>query len=146
MSAKLVGSVLKLFTSKSGTSKRFEEETISLDTLGVVNDKFYSKNPERSVLVASTDSYDLVMTYGIKMPFGYLGENILMDFNPYALPIGTKIKIGTTILEISQHCTICNHLTTIDVKIPTLLKNDRGVFAKVVNDGEINYNDKVYLV
>jgi MOSC domain-containing protein YiiM len=146
MSSKPVGSVLKLFTSKSGTSQRFEEKTIALDELGVVDDKFYSKNPERSVLIASTDSYDLVMTYGIEMPFGYLGENILMDFNPYALDVGTKIKIGSTILEISQHCTICNHLTTIDVKIPTLLKNDRGIFAKVISDGKINDGDKVYLV
>ena len=146
MSSKKVGSILKLFTSKSGTSQRFEEKTIALDNLGVVNDKFYSKSPERSVLIASKASYDLVMTYGIEMPFGYLGENILMDFNPYALAVGTKLKIGTTTLEISQHCTICNHLTTIDVKIPTLLKNDRGIFAKVVSDGEINNEDTVYLV
>ena len=146
MSSNKVGSVLRLFTSKSGTSERFLEQKLSLDTNGVVNDKFYAKNVERSVLIATTDSYDLVATYGIEMPFGYLGENILMDFNPYALEVGSKLKIGTAILEISQHCTICNHLTTIDVKIPTLLKNDRGVFAKVVQDGEICDGDDVYLV
>jgi len=146
MSANKVGSVLKLFTSKSGTSERFLEQKLLLDTNGVVDDKFYAKNIERSVLIASTDSYDLVSTYGIEMPFGYLGENILMDFNPYSLHVGTKIKMGNAILEISQHCTICNHLTTIDVKIPTLLKNDRGIFAKVVQDGEICDGDDVYLL
>ncbi len=146
MSANKVGKVLRLFTSKSGTSERFLEQKLLLDTNGVLDDKFYSKNIERSVLIASTASYDLVSTYGIEMPFGYLGENILLDYNPYALEVGTKLKIGSAILEISQHCTICNHLTTIDVKIPTLLKNDRGVFAKVVQDGKINNEDKVYLV
>jgi len=146
MTTKQVGVVLKLFTSKSGTSQRFEQDTISLDKNGVIDDKFYAKSTERSVLIATTDSYDLVMTYGIEMPFGYLGENILMDFNPYALEVGTLIKMGDAILEISQHCTICNHLTTIDVKIPTLLKDDRGVFAKVVNDGKISLNDTVYII
>jgi len=146
MSANKVGKVLRLFTSKSGTSERFLEQKLLLDTNGVVDDKFYAKNVERSVLIASTASYDLVSTYGIEMPFGYLGENILMDFNPYALHVGTKLKMGDAILEISQHCTICNHLTTIDVKIPTLLKNDRGIFAKVVQNGEIYAGDDVYLV
>ncbi len=146
MSATKVGSVLRLFTSKSGTSERFLEQKLSLDVNGVVDDKFYGKNIERSVLIASTASYELVSTYGIEMPFGYLGENILLDYNPYALEVGTKLKMGDAILEISQHCTICNHLTTIDVKIPTLLKNDRGVFAKVVQDGEIYAGDDVYLV
>jgi len=146
MSAKKVGTVLKLFTSKSGTSERFLEQKLLLDSDGVQNDKFYTKNIERSVLIASRDSYDLVKTYGIEMPFGYLGENILMDFNPYSLHVGTKLKIGSAILEISQHCTICNHLTTIDVKVPTLLKNDRGIFAKVVQDGEVCDGDGVYLL
>ena len=146
MSNKKVGQVLKLFTSKSGTSQRFNEKTIRLDELGVVNDKFYNKDTERSVLIASLASYELVKTYGIEMPFGYLGENILIDYNPYELEIGTLLKIGNTVLEISQHCTICNHLTTIDVKIPTLLKDDRGIFAKVVSGGDINIEDAVYIV
>ncbi|MDD5157674.1 MOSC domain-containing protein [Sulfurimonas sp.] len=141
-----VDKVLKLFISQSGTSDRFEREVIALDGGGVVEDKFHNKNSQRSVLIASTASYNLVSIYGIEMPFGYLGENILLDFNPYNLEIGTKIKIGDVILEISQQCTICNHLGVIDVKIPTLLKNDRGIFAKVISGGEIKVDDDVYIL
>jgi len=145
MAKSKVGQVVKLFTSKSGTSQRFEEQIIRLDKLGVINDKFYDKEPSRSVLIASTASYDLIKTYGIDMPHGYLGENILIDYNPYDLDVGTQLKIGDTILEISQYCTICNHLAVLDVKIPTLLKNDRGIFAKVIQDGNIKIDDEVYL-
>lgn len=145
MSSKKVGTVLKLFISKSGTSQRFEKATIVLDKLGVVGDKFYNKNIEKSVLIASLASYNLVKTYAIEMPYGYLGENILIDYNPYDLAIGTQLKMGDTLLEISQNCTICNHLAVIDVKIPTLLKNDRGIFARVLSGGTINENDEVYI-
>lgn len=141
-----VDKVLKLFISKSGTSDRFEREVIALDGGGVIEDKFHNKNVQRSVLIASTASYFLVGVYGIEMPLGYLGENILLDYNPYNLEIGTRLKIGSTILEISQHCTICNHLGVIDVKIPTLLKNDRGIFAKVISGGEIRVDDEVYII
>ena len=146
MSNKSVGSVLKLFISNSGTSKRISKTTIYIDEMGVQEDKFYSKDLERSVLISSIYSYELIKKHNIEMPFGYLGENILLDYNPYKLQMGTKIKIGNTVLEISQYCTICNHLAVIDDSIPELLKNDRGIFAKVINGGEINTNDKVYLV
>jgi MOSC domain-containing protein YiiM len=146
MSSKRVGEVLKLFISKSGVSERIEKDQITLDELGVVEDKFYHKNIQRSVLIASIESYNLIKNYNLEMPFGYLGENILLDYNPYALEVGTKLKIGTASLEITQHCTICNHLAVIDVKIPTLLKNDRGIFAKVICEGEIKNGDEVYIV
>lgn len=146
MSSKMVGQVLKLFISKSGISERVERSAVVLDELGVVEDKFYGKNIQRSVLIASIESYNLIKNYGLEMPFGYLGENILLDYNPYALEVGTKLKIGGAVLEISQHCTICNHLAVIDVKIPTLLKNDRGIFAKVISEGEIKNGDEVYIV
>jgi len=146
MSNKKVGQVLKIFISTSDTSKRTDKTSIILDTFGVLEDKFYNKDPERSVLISSIDSYKLVENKNITMPFGYLGENILLDYNPYKLKIGTKLRIGATLLEISQNCTICNHLATIDNSIPELLKNDRGIFAKIINGGKINSDDYVYIV
>lgn len=146
MSNEKVGQVLNLFVSHSGVSERLEKNELSFDTLGVVEDKFYNKNIQRSVLIASIDSYNLIKNYGLEMPFGYLGENILLDYNPYALEVGRVLKIGETMLEITQHCTICNHLAVIDVKIPTLLKNDRGIFAKVIQSGDIKVADEVYLL
>jgi len=146
MSNKKLGHVLKLFISISGTSQRTQKMTITLDNLGVVKDKFYNKNVERSILISSIESYELVEKQNITMPFGYLGENILMNYNPYNLKMGTRLKIGNTILEISQYCTICDHLAVIDKSIPELLKNDRGIFAKVIQAGDISSEDEVYLL
>ena len=146
MSNKKVGQVLKLFISTQGTSQRTDKPAISLTELGVLKDKFYNKNVERSVLISSIDSYSLVNKHNITMPFGYLGENILIDYNPYSLEVGTRLKIGDAVLEITQYCTICNHLAVIDENIPDLLRDDRGIFAKVVSAGKINSSDEVYIV
>ena len=145
MSNKKVGSVINLFISSDGASHRTTKDKLILDELGVKEDKFYNKNAERSVLISSIQSYLLVKEKNIDIPHGYLGENILMDFNPYSLDIGTQLKIGDTILEITQNCTICNHLAVIDNSIPELLKNDRGIFAKVTQNGNIKVNDGVYI-
>lgn len=146
MPNKKVGQILKLFISTAQSSQRVEKPVIVLDELGVIGDKFYNKDNARSILLTSTDSYDLIKNYDIDMPHGYLGENLLMDYNPYSLAIGTRLKIGDTILEISQNCTICNHLSVIDKRIPKLLKDDRGIFAKAIQGGEISVGDTIYLL
>jgi MOSC domain-containing protein YiiM len=80
------------------------------------------------------------------MPYGSLGENILVNFNPYDLPTGKRFQIADTILEISQNCTMCDHLSDIDTRLPDLLKNDRGIFAKVIQGGVIKVGDTITLL
>ena len=135
-----IGEVLELFISKESV------DIMLLDENGVVNDKFYAKDIHRSVLISSIDSYILAKDRDIELEYGKLGENILIDYNPYRLKSGTKIKIGEAILEISQNCTLCKSLTKIDSKLPKLLKDDRGIFAKVIKAGEIKKRDKIYLI
>jgi len=144
---KEVGKVYALFISVSGEKTPVSKTSLKLDPKGILGDKHYESVPERTVLVTSLESYRLTENeLGVTMPYGYLGENILIDFNPYALPIGTQLKIGTALLEITQNCTLCNHLSSLDKRIPKLLKNDRGIFAKVIREGEINERDTVLLV
>ncbi len=146
MSLKKVGKVLELFVSKKETSQRYKKETLEFDTNGVVEDKFYGKNQLRSVLLTSIDSYNLTKQHNIDIEYGTLGENVLMDFNPYKLGIGTQLQISNVILEISQECTICSHLSSVNEQLPILLKKDRGIFVKVVQNGTINNNDDIFIV
>jgi len=66
------------------------------------------------------------------LEYGQLSENILIDHDIYHLDAGSKLKIGDTILEISQHCTLCKSLTKINNKLPKLLKTDSGVFITLI--------------
>ncbi len=141
-----VGKVLELFISKEGSSNRISKTVIELDKNGVVDDKFYAKGQERSVLLSTIESYGIASCKNIYIPYGGLGENILLDFNPYSLPVGQQLQIGEVVLEITQNCTICNHLSIIDKRLPKLLKNDRGIFVKVIDVGFIEKGDKVYLL
>ena len=139
-SKQLVGNILELFVSKKSTNK------ILLDSSGIIGDKFYGKDLSRSVLISTIESYKIAQNKNIKLDYGLLGENILMDYNPYHLSTGQQIQIGEVILEISQICTLCKSLTKIDKKLPKLLKDDRGIFSRVIKAGEIKYRDKVYIL
>lgn len=143
-----VGKVLQLFISVKdphGQTQTIERDEITLDENGVVDDKFYGKDPMRSILLSSLASYTLAKENKIDMPYGSLGENILMDFNPYAFNVGDQLKIGDVLLEITQNCTLCKGLSKVDAKAPKLLKEHRGIFAMAVTPGTIRAGDDVYI-
>ncbi len=139
-----VGNIFSLFYSTANGQTTSIE--LLLDEKGVIDDKHYNSNIDRSVLITSLDSYKLIKSANIDVSHGLLGENLLIDYNPYHLNTGDRLKIGSVILEISQHCTLCKGFAKLDTKLPKLLKNDRGVFAKVLESGSIKKNDFIYLL
>jgi MOSC domain-containing protein YiiM len=139
-----IGKVSSLFYSPP--SGRTRANTLALDSKGIVNDKHYNKNIDRTVLIASLESYELANNHDIALAYGFLGENVLIDYNPYHLRSGARLKIGKVTFEISQLCTLCKSLTKVDSKLPTLLKDDRGIFAKVLDAGSIKEGDDIYLL
>ncbi len=142
------GKVLQLFITHSDANKTRESvEKISVDEFGIKDDKFYNKNLMRSILITSYESYKLSQENNISIETGSLGENILIDINPYDLNPGERLTIGSTVLEITQNCTLCKGLSTLNSKLPKLLKNDRGIFAKVIKgSSEIALDDKVEIL
>jgi len=129
----MTGSVIQLFTTQDNDQKtRVMPDQISVDELGVQGDKFYAKDINRSILIASIDSYQLSKENGIELEYGALGENILIDINPYSLSSGDIITISGIKMKISQHCTLCQGLSNLNSKLPKLLKNDRGIFVQVI--------------
>jgi len=146
MKQQSIGHVSALFISQKDTSTRKMQQSIHLDLRGILHDKFYNKDIQRSVLITSKESYALAQEHQISMPYGSLGENLLIDYNPYHLPKGTQLSMGTSILEISQNCTLCDHLSNIDKQLPILLKHDRGIFAKVIQEGDIQKGDEIFII
>ncbi len=144
MSSTKVGKVVKLFVSTS--EGRIEKKEIALDEKGVLEDKYYDTNANRSVLITSLYSYILASENFIDVKYGQLGENLLIDYNPYHLTSASRLRIGDVILQISQNCTLCKSLTKVDSKLPKLLKDDRGIFAQVVQSGTIKISDNIYLL
>jgi len=140
------GKVLKLYIST--TQKllpRKEQQTLQADPNGIIGDKFYAKDPNRTILLTTIQSYDMAKRAGITLPFGALGENICIDINPYHLLPGDTIEIGLLRLVVTQNCTLCKGLSALDPKLPKLLKDDRGIFTKALNSATIQVGDTVRL-
>ncbi|MDQ7045191.1 MAG: MOSC domain-containing protein [Sulfurimonas sp.] len=139
-----VGKIIELYYSSN--NQKINTDELALDTKGVIEDKYYNKDIQRSVLITSVQSYEMAQANGIEIIYGLLGENLLIDYNPYHLKAGQRLLIGDLVLEISQNCTMCKSLSKVDPQLPILLKNDRGIFAQVLTNGVIHKGDNIYLL
>lgn len=137
--------VLALFVSVDTEIKRVSRDKLELDANGVLNDKFYAKKKDRLILVTSVAAYALAKDCGVELKYGSLGENILVDQNINSLVPGNQFMIGEVTVEVTQNCTLCKGLSTIDSKLPEILKNDRGLFVKAITNGAIKKEDLVII-
>jgi MOSC domain-containing protein YiiM len=143
MSQSQVGKVLELFISVKDAPSRIDKAEIRVDEHGVVQDKFYQKDSQRAILITSLQSYLLAQKNDIDLPYGALGENILIDYNLYHLQAGDRIQLGEALLEITQNCTLCKGLSKVDERLPDLLKEYRGIFARTIIPAEIKKGDTI---
>lgn len=138
--AKVLGEVLELCSadkSSKGFPRPIVEELLLIEGYGIEGDKFAGDNLEKTVMIVGKNSYDIAKENGIELKHGSFGENILFDFDPHVLQAGDVIFIGDAQLEIREKCSICNHLSIFGPKLPKLIKDNRGIYCKILKGGSV---------
>ncbi len=146
MSRKELGKIIETFsaTKESSGLPRPKVDSLNLvEGFGIENDKFAGKKLDQTVMIIGVESYEIAKKVRIELIYGSLGENILLDFDPHILNVGTKLMIGESVIEITQICTVCSHLAVFGDNLPQLLKNHRGLYCKIIKSGIVNKNMKV---
>ena len=135
-----IGKVLKTFSAtkeSSGLPRPIVDNLNLIVDFGIENDKFAGKKLDQTVMIVGIQSYGIAKQNGINLEFGSLGENILLDSDPHIFEVGKQLTIGDSVIEITQVCTVCNHLNIFDKNLPQLLKNHRGLYCKIIKSGII---------
>ena len=143
---KNMGKVIEIFSAtkeSSGLPRPKVEKLNLIKDYGIENDKFAGKKLEQTVMIVGLKSYEIAKENGIDLELGSLGENILLDFDPHDFEVGTNLKIADAIIEITQICTVCNHLAVFGDELPKLLKSHRGLYCKIVQGDVILPDMKV---
>ncbi len=143
---KILGEVLEVFsaTKESSGLPRPKVESLNLiKDYGIEFDKFAEKNLDQTVMIVGLKSYELAKSFNIDLELGSLGENILLDFDPHDFEVGKYFKIDEAIIQITQICTVCNHLTVFNKDLPKILKGHRRFYCKIRESGKILKNMKV---
>lgn len=78
---------------------------------------------------------------------GAFAENILVEgMEVYTLPVGTKLRIGTALCEVTQIGKECHHDCAIRKAAGDCVMPREGIFVKVLESGDIAKGDEISVI
>ena len=134
--------ILSLNISKEkGTTKSPVPHLVLIEDHGIKGDA-HAGPGKRQVSLLADEDIDTMRVRLDSLAAGDFAENITTrGIDLASLPVGTRLYIGGAVLEISQIGKECHSGCAIREKIGDCVMPKRGVFARVVEGGEITDED-----
>ena len=130
-------------SSAKGTEKRPVETGHFLRNFGIEHDA-HAGNWHRQVSLLSYDKVEEFNRKGAMVTDGDFGENLLVEGIDFKnLPVGTILKAGNVILRMTQIGKECHSHCAIHQRVGDCIMPREGVFAEVLEEGEIRPGDEM---
>lgn len=131
-------------SKEKGTIKTTVESANLIEGFGIEGDAHAGKW-HRQISLLAQESIELMEKQGAKgLCSGKFAENITTQgIELHTLPVGTKLKIGEVILEITQIGKECHHGCEIKQQVGSCIMPTQGIFASVIKGGILTTNDDI---
>ena len=142
-----MGKLIAICISENkGTEKKVVEKGVLIENFGLEKDA-HAGNWHRQISLLEIEKIEHFNNKGGNVDFGAFGENlIIQDIDLKNLAVGSILKIGESLLEITQKGKQCHHHCKIYYRVGDCIMPREGVFAKVIKGGEISPNDKIEIL
>lgn len=131
-------------SKKRGTFKYPETEVFLKPDYGIEGDA-HAGNWHRQVSLLAQESVDKMRALGVKdLTPGKFAENITTEgIDLTVLPLGTRLAVGNTILEVTQIGKECHQHCQIFQQVGMCVMPTEGIFAKVITGGTVKQGDEI---
>ena len=131
-------------SEQKGTQKHPVGRIEMKKEIGIPGDA-HAGNWHRQISLLGTESVDKIRkSTGLELNPGDFAENVLTEgLILYHLPVGTRLKIGTALCEVTQIGKECHFNCAIREKAGDCVMPREGIFAKVLEDGSAAAGDWV---
>lgn len=139
-----MGKVIAVCTSPArGTAKQNVGQAVFRVGHGIEGDA-HAGNWHRQVSLLSYDKVQAFNARGAAVTDGAFGENLLVEgFDFRALPVGTLLRCGDVLLELTQIGKECHNGCEIFQRMGECIMPREGVFARVLHGGTIAVGDEM---
>lgn len=129
---------------EKGVIKTSVKEGVFLENYGLQDDA-HAGDWHRQVSLLGQESVNKIKALGIEnLEAGIFAENILTEgIVLYELPVGTKLKVGETLQEVTQIGKKCHHGCEIFQKVGDCVMPREGIFTRVLKGGTIREGDSI---
>ncbi|CQR74222.1 MOSC domain protein [Sporomusa ovata DSM 2662] len=141
------GKIVAVSTSENkGERKKNVGEANLLVGLGLEGDA-HAGFQHRQVSLLAIESIEKMRQKGLDVHPGDFAENLTTEgINLPALPIGTKLKIGDVLMEVSQIGKECHNRCNIYYQAGDCVMPKEGIFAIVVTGGQVAKGDTIEVI
>ena len=130
-------------SEKKGTMKHPVDSVQLKKEHGIIGDA-HAGNWHRQVSLLADESVEKMREKFPDIPIGAFAENILTDgIELCTLPIGTKLRIGETLLEVTQIGKECHADCAIRQQVGDCVMPREGIFAIVLEEGSVKAGDTI---
>jgi len=132
---------------EKGTRKTNVIQSCLLPEFGLKEDAHAGKW-HRQVSLLAMESISKMVRLGLKVGPGDFAENITTQgLDLLKLPVGTKFRIGgISLLEVTQIGKVCHTRCAIYYQAGDCVMPKEGIFAKVLEGGEIRVGDEIHVL
>ncbi|MCR5825933.1 MAG: MOSC domain-containing protein [Oscillospiraceae bacterium] len=110
---------------------------------GIVGDA-HAGNWHRQISLLANESAETMRQMGLTLAPGDFAENILTEgIELKTLPVGTRLRVGETELELTQIGKECHSDCAIRKQVGVCVMPTEGVFAVVRREGAIRAGDEI---
>ncbi|MGI6731762.1 MAG: MOSC domain-containing protein [Anaerovoracaceae bacterium] len=114
---------------------------------GIKGDAHCGADDVRQVSLLANESVDKMRAMGIELSAGAFAENITTQgIELKTLPIGTRLKIGDTIQEVSKIGKECHHGCAIKQQTGSCVMPTEGIFTIVIKEGVVKTGDEITIL
>jgi len=134
-------------SDKKGVIKLPVEEAMLIEDFGIENDAHAGKW-HRQISLLGQESVDKMIQKGLDhLKPGNFAENLLTEgIVLYELPIGTKLRIGVTLHEVTQIGKECHTGCEIKQITGDCVMPREGIFTRVLRGGMIRAGDEIQVL
>lgn len=101
----------------------------------------------RQVSLLANESADKLRAQGLTLRAGDFAENILTEGVALrTLPVGTRLRVGNALLEVTQIGKECHNDCEIKRKVGVCVMPAEGVFAVVREEGLVKAGDTIEVI
>lgn len=142
-----MATVLAVCISENKGERKKPTEQVELRfNHGIVGDA-HAGEWHRQISLLASESIDKMRKLGLDVDSGDFAENITTTgIELVTLPIGTRLRAGETLLEVTQIGKECHTRCAIFYQAGDCVMPKEGIFAKVITGGIVKPGDEIQVV
>jgi len=138
------GRVVAVCVSEKKQTQKETVPEVDLEVEWGIRGDAHAGKWHRQVSLLALESIERMKAQGLDVAPGAFAENITTEgIDLPSLPVGTRLKIGETLVEVTQIGKVCHTKCAVYRMVGDCVMPREGIFVRVLEGGKVKPGDEI---